>query len=300
MCSLKSYVLREAPMCVRRCFEGCSAVLVGLFLDSSLCTDEFHNLTVLGEGMFGKVFKAQSRINGRWYAIKQQVLPTLGSANETYLVNEIQSLMETSCNLDIEHVVQLEKIMWSSTHVLLVTGYIEGRDLDVYFFEKKRTSSQQRIDEEIIRVTKLLLLAIAQLHAAGIAHSDIKLANTRITKAGEIKLMDLGFSMLYDPTTVVLHPCGSGGYFSPEIIRGYKRNLFAGDMWALGTCLFLLTTGDYPTKMRNEVLSSTRLMSMRRQQSTAMEQLIVALLNKNATLRPTAQATMTWTNFYMR
>lgn len=105
--------------------------------------------------------------------------------------------------------------------------------------------------------------ALAQVHALGVLHKDLKPANVLIVPEGvggvRIRLGDFGSGRLLDParlealditrmgfTTLVDEATTSSGtplYYAPEIVAG-KPFTVQADIYALGVMLFQLVTGN--------------------------------------------------------
>jgi eukaryotic-like serine/threonine-protein kinase len=98
-------------------------------------------------------------------------------------------------------------------------------------------------------------VGLAEAHAAGIIHRDIKLANLFQTQRPNgralIKVLDFGIAKA-EPnvvdaalthTTAVL---GTPGYMSPEQLRSSHDVDVRCDIWALGICLYELASGRRP------------------------------------------------------
>lgn len=119
------------------------------------------------------------------------------------------------------------------------------------------------------RTVRDMLIQIIQaarvLHRSGIIHKDIKLENI-LYQEGNLKLCDFGFAKSYVKGYRTLRDnLGSRHYSSPEI---YFQTLYEGpevDVWAIGVCGYLLSTGcfPFPGHTAEEVL--TNIESMRDQ-----------------------------------
>lgn len=85
-----------------------------------------------------------------------------------------------------------------------------------------------------------IMEAIANLHAKGIIHRDIKLENILIDKNG-IALTDFGLSCHIQDETLKKELSGTLCYIAPEIIKGnHHKYGFALDIWSAGCVLWLL------------------------------------------------------------
>ncbi|XP_074590851.1 mitogen-activated protein kinase kinase kinase 18-like [Curcuma longa] len=86
-----------------------------------------------------------------------------------------------------------------------------------------------------------LLRGLAHLHAAGVAHRDVKCRNVLVFAGGCAKLADFGCARL----TAVPPVAGTPMYMAPEAARGEAQGLPA-DVWALGCAVIEMATGRPP------------------------------------------------------
>jgi serine/threonine protein kinase len=122
--------------------------------------------------------------------------------------------------------------------------YVEGETLASRMQEKPLTLQESL--ELAVQITD----ALAEAHAAGITHRDIKPQNIMITLRGQAKLMDFGLakmvrralsvngqavteSMLSEPGKIV----GTVPYMSPEQVRGETIDA-RSDIFSSGAVLY--------------------------------------------------------------
>lgn len=115
----------------------------------------------------------------------------------------------------------------------------------------------RRVDDHELASSycRQLLLAVAHLHDAGVAHCDIKLDNLLLFDGGTtLKLADLGMALLVD---VGAHGdwsradlTGSQSYRAPEVsavpLRPYDAR--HADLWSVGICAYSISLGHFPVQ----------------------------------------------------
>merc|ERR1719453_364537 len=91
-----------------------------------------------------------------------------------------------------------------------------------------------------------MLLSLNYIHSHGIVHRDLKLENFLYEKKGgnHIKLIDFGFSKIWDSSLQMNVSCGTLSYVAPEVLD--KNYTAQCDLWSLGVIVFILLAGYMP------------------------------------------------------
>lgn len=130
----------------------------------------------------------------------------------------------------------------------LVMEYVEGDSLDRYLLRAGRLELP-----ETLRITRQIAAGLAESHALGIVHRDVKPANILMRRlaAGDLlaKVVDFGLARTETDT---VHNLAMGAdivgtplYMSPEQIQGAVLD-GRSDLYALATVVFQLLTGRAP------------------------------------------------------
>jgi Tol biopolymer transport system component len=83
---------------------------------------------------------------------------------------------------------------------------------------------------------------LAAAHGAGVVHGDLKPENIRITKEGQVKIVDFGLANLSDTEDETVR---FADYASPEQVRG-EPETSASDIFSLGVMLHEMLSGTRP------------------------------------------------------
>ncbi len=127
--------------------------------------------------------------------------------------------------------------------------YIDGVTLDQIVKEEGRLPVA-----ETVRIITEVLATLEFAHERGVSHRDIKPSNLMIDKQQRVKIIDFGIAKSEtDPNlTVAGSSCGTPTYMAPEQFNpSDKINYVLADIYAVGTTLYYLLTGELPFKGDN-------------------------------------------------
>ncbi len=201
----------------------------------------------LGEGGMGTVWLAE-RSDGRFerkVAIKLLSMGLSGRAAGQRFLREGALL----ARLRHPNIAQLlDAGVTPSGQPYLVIELVEGEQIDTYCDGHLLTV------EERIRLFLDVAAAVGHAHRHLIVHRHLKPSNILVTGEGTVKLLDFGISRLIadDPdalsATLVTREGGTAltpEFAAPEQMTGDGVST-ATDVYALGTLLYLLLTGQHP------------------------------------------------------
>ena len=209
--------------------------------------DDYEILQVLGEGSFGFVAKAKSRINHKIYAIKQINLTKLKSDKERQLCeNEILILS----NLNHPSITKYYKSIKENLCIYIVMEFMDNGDLSGLI--KAHKMLNKPIDEE--KLWSIFIQAMKSLvfiHSKNLIHRDIKPENLFISNDATVKLGDFGVSAsivddnkLQNMQKELVSKLICGGtrvgtppFMSPEMLKKTAYDLKT-DVYSMGCAFF--------------------------------------------------------------
>jgi serine/threonine-protein kinase len=159
---------------------------------------------------------------------------------------------QAAAKLDHPNICSIHEVGEEAGHSYIVMQYVEGETLSSRLKKKPLELS------ELLEVAVQIADALAEAHARGIIHRDIKPQNIMITPRGQAKVMDFGLaklcadealltseaqtkSLLTEQGTIV----GTLPYMSPEQVRGDTVDP-RSDVFSFGAVLYEMVTGTRP------------------------------------------------------
>uniref|UniRef100_A0A672JBR5 non-specific serine/threonine protein kinase n=1 Tax=Salarias fasciatus TaxID=181472 RepID=A0A672JBR5_SALFA len=200
----------------------------------------------LGDGAFGKVYKAQNKQNGTLAAAK--VIDTKTEDElEDYMV-EIDIL--ASCNH--HHIVKLLDAFYFEGKLWILIEFCAGGAVDAIMLELERPLTEPQIRV----VCKQTLEALIYLHESKVIHRDLKAGNILLSLEGDVKLADFGVSAKNTKTLQRRDSfIGTPYWMAPEVVmcetskdRPYD---YKADIWSLGVTLIELAQIEPPNHEMN-------------------------------------------------
>ncbi|WWC91563.1 uncharacterized protein L201_006509 [Kwoniella dendrophila CBS 6074] len=187
-------------------------------------------LSHVGEGTYGKVYKARNTDTGVMVALKKIRLEGEKDGFPVTAMREIKLLQGLKHN----NVVRLLEIMVSKGSVHMVFEYMD-HDLTGLLSHPTLKFSEANIKA----LNYQMLDGLKYLHLKNILHRDMKGSNILLNAKGELKLADFGLARLYskrvkDYTNRVI----TLWYRSPELLMGETVYGPEVDMWSAG-CITL-------------------------------------------------------------
>uniref|UniRef100_A0A8C2HPU8 non-specific serine/threonine protein kinase n=1 Tax=Cyprinus carpio TaxID=7962 RepID=A0A8C2HPU8_CYPCA len=244
----------------------------------------------LGDGAFGKVYKAQNKETGALAAAK--VIETKSEEElEDYMV-EIDIL--ASCNH--QYIVKLLDAFFYDNKLSIMIEFCPGGAVDATMLELDRG-----LEEPQIRVIcKQMLEALQYLHSMKIIHRDLKAGNILLTLDGDIKLADFGVSAKNTKTLQRRDSfIGTPYWMAPEVVMCETMKDapydYKADIWSLGITLIELAQIEPPHHELNPMrvllkIAKSEPPTLEKPAKWSMEfkDFLKKALDRNPETRPTA------------
>ncbi|KAH7343357.1 kinase-like domain-containing protein [Rhizoctonia solani] len=197
---------------------------------------EYQIICQVGEGTFGKVYKARSLANPEArVALKRIRMEGEKDGFPVTAMREIKLLQ----SLRHENVINLHEMMVSKGNVFMVFEYMD-HDLTGVLSQTQFTFTPAHLKS----LCAQMLSGLAYLHQKSVIHRDMKGSNILLNNYGELKLGDFGLARFYskrrrsDYTNRVI----TLWYRPPELLLGATVYGPEVDMWSAGCIMLELFT----------------------------------------------------------
>ena len=208
----------------------------------------------LGAGGMGEVWKAEDTRLGRIVAVK--ILPAKVATDHEAMAR-MRREARTAAQINSPNIATIYSFEEIGERLFIVMEYVEGEPLT------KLIERGPIAEADLCRIGRAVAEALAEAHAKGIVHRDIKPDNI-IVNGPRVKVLDFGIAKQVgvaaasgDPTSWVTQQgmiIGTVQYMSPEQALGKPLDART-DIFSLGVVLYQAATGRLP--FRGETITET-------------------------------------------
>ncbi len=201
-------------------------------------------MDALGAGSMGTVYKALSKTNSQWYAVK--VLPRRSMWNVRIARRQVRAFEQ------VHHpaVVPFVDVGTAGSTHYLAWPLVEGEPL-----EKLVQRTGPLPPAQVAQYALQIAEGLDACHQHDLIHGLLKPSNIMIDEAGQVHILDYGIGLLLAntegeslvDTMSTANSLTSGlDCASPECIMEPSNRTPAGDQYSLGCVLYFCLTGRYP------------------------------------------------------
>lgn len=217
---------------------------------------EWKIVEKIGEGSFGKVYKAQRSERGKFFYSAIKVVNIPGSQSELNSVRseagDDQSVREYFWNLVEECIQEISTMEYfrGNSHIVSVEDfkvmeYLDDIGWEISIRMEYLTSfmdycaENQLTEKDVIKLGLDLSKALGYCRKLNIIHRDIKPENIFVSRFGDFKLGDFGIARELERTMSSFSKKGTYSYMAPEMYKGEKYDSRV-DIYSLGIVLYKL------------------------------------------------------------
>lgn len=201
--------------------------------------DNFDSYHQIGEGTFGRVYRARSLKLSKLCAVKRiQIDPHAGFPFTT--IREIRILKK----LTHPNIVPLLDVFIKSGEMFISMEYLP--------YDLSGLTKSTRLDSRtILSLSYQLIDAVTYIHSLNLLHRDIKSSNILVNRCGTLKLADFGLTRNIGP--MMTNRVCTLWYRPPELLLGCNEYTYKVDSWSIGCVILEMALGEIPFKGNNEI-----------------------------------------------
>ncbi|VVC36642.1 Protein kinase domain,Protein kinase-like domain,Serine/threonine-protein kinase, active [Cinara cedri] len=191
----------------------------------------------LGKGKFGNVYLAREKSSGYIVALKVLFKTQILKAN---VEHQLKREIEIQTHLRHPHIVRMFGYFHDDVRVYMILEYAPKQ-----LYKELQDQENKRFSEEKAAMyIKQLTEALIYCHNKNIIHRDIKPENLLLTKSGDLKIADFGWSV-HTLESKRMTLCGTLDYLPPEMVSGNSHDKTV-DIWSVGVLLYEFLVGKPP------------------------------------------------------
>ncbi|MFJ9556270.1 serine/threonine-protein kinase [Nocardiopsis sp. NPDC101807] len=249
---------------------------------------------VIGAGGMGRVWRGTDTLLDRPVAVKELTTPPNLPAHEVDVLRT-RMLREARSAAQLSHpsIITVFDVAEEDGRPWIVMELVLGPSLGDLIRSDGALSAKRVAD-----IGEQMAAGLAEAHARGIVHRDIKPGNVLIAGNDRAVLTDFGIAHLDGSTHLTSTGLliGSPSYLAPEIAHGHSATP-ASDMWALGITLYQASEGTLPFDRPTPMATLTAIVTQDLPEPVnagPLRPVLEALCEKRPEDRPSVSEVRTW------
>ncbi|EPS58980.1 hypothetical protein M569_15832 [Genlisea aurea] len=201
--------------------------------------EAFEKLEKVGEGTYGKVYRALEKSTGRIVALKKTRLHEDEEGVPPTTLREVSILRMLSRDPHVVRLIDVKQGVSKEGKIVLYLVF-EYMDTDLKKYIRSFRQSNTTMPHQTIKsLMYQLCKGVAFCHGRGILHRDLKPHNLLMDrKTMMLKIADLGLARAFTvPIKKYTHEILTLWYRAPEVLLGATHYSPAVDMWSVA-CIF--------------------------------------------------------------
>jgi len=217
-----------------------------LLEENIIVRDVYEIERMLGEGAFAEVYRVKHKFLGKKQALKIIKLPGLTLKDIEEILDEAVILSRIS-HPNVISVFDAGTVSINDgLYGFFTMEYIAGGNLETFW--RYHSGNFISLNDTIDIIRQVCRgLSVAHSENPPIIHRDIKPQNIMIgydSLGLRVVISDFGLARRVNPLTLIASAKGTRGFKPPEFLLNLDS--CAGDVWAIGTTLYLMLTDRLP------------------------------------------------------
>ena len=202
--------------------------------------DQYKLIEVIARSGMASIFKAIDLVDGATVAIK---VPYMQFESDVVFYGRFQREEAVGRRLDHPNIIKVLTPRHKS-RMYIAMEYVDGISLRAIMRNERPLKTERALD-----FARQVCDAMVYMHSQGVVHRDLKPENVLVTAEGRVKIMDFGIALDESARRLTWSglstTIGTPDYMAPEQVSG-RHGDARTDVYALGTMLFEMLTGELP------------------------------------------------------